>query len=91
MAHRLACEIGGRLAAVISLAGATWPNPASCPAAALVNVLQVQGDADQTILYEGSVAYPPAAQTVAIWAPRGPICGTWRSAAPSLRPSPPST
>ena len=75
MAHRLACEIGGRLAAVISLAGATWRNPASCAAAATVNVLQVHGDLDQTILYDGSDVYPSAAQTVAIWAQKNRCAG----------------
>jgi polyhydroxybutyrate depolymerase len=75
MAHRLACEIGGRLAAVISLAGATWRSPASCPAAAPVNVLQVHGDADQTILYGGNGVYPSAAQTVALWAQKNRCTG----------------
>jgi len=75
MAHRLACEIGGRLAAVVSLAGATWQNPATCTAAAAVNVLQVHGDADRTILYGGSVSYPSAAQTVAIWAQKNRCAG----------------
>jgi polyhydroxybutyrate depolymerase len=75
MAHRLACEIGGRLAAVISLAGAAWRNPASCPAAAPVNVLQVHGDGDQTILYGGNGFYPSAAQTVALWAQKNRCAG----------------
>jgi polyhydroxybutyrate depolymerase len=74
MAHRLACDIGNRVAAVISLAGATWRNAASCPAATAVNVLQVHGDADQTISYGGSAAYPSAAQTVATWAQKN-RCG----------------
>jgi polyhydroxybutyrate depolymerase len=75
MAHRLACDIGGRLAAVISLAGATWANPATCTAAASVNVLQVHGDVDQTILYAGNGFYPSAAQTVAIWAQKNRCAG----------------
>jgi polyhydroxybutyrate depolymerase len=79
MAHRLACEIGGRLAAVISLAGATWRNAASCPAAALVNVLQVHGDADQTIFYGGNGVYPSAAQTVATWAQKNRCTGALES------------
>jgi polyhydroxybutyrate depolymerase len=68
MAHRLACEIGGRIAAVVSLAGAVWRNPGNCPALATVNVLQVHGDTDETILYEGNSFYPSAPQTVATWA-----------------------
>jgi len=79
MAHRLACEIGGRLAAVISLAGATWRDAARCPAGSPVSVLQVHGDADQTILYGGTSVYPSAAQTVAIWAQKNRCLGALQS------------
>jgi polyhydroxybutyrate depolymerase len=75
MAHRLACDIGDRIAAVISLAGATWRNPATCAAAAPINVLQVHGDADQTIFYGGNGVYPSAAETVAIWAQKNRCTG----------------
>jgi polyhydroxybutyrate depolymerase len=84
MAHRLACDIGGRLAAVISMAGATWRNPASCPAPAAVHVLQVHGDADQTILYAGSIAYPSAADTVATWAQKNRCTGPLEVLGPEL-------
>jgi polyhydroxybutyrate depolymerase len=84
MAHRLACDSGGRLAAVISLAGAVWRDPARCPAGAPVNVLQVHGDADQTILYAGTAAYPSAAQTVATWAQKNRCVGTFGSRGDAL-------
>lgn len=80
MAHRLACEIGGRLAAVVSLAGAVWANPGSCPAANPVNVLQVHGDADETILYRGRPNYPSAPETVAIWAQKNRCDGALEAA-----------
>jgi polyhydroxybutyrate depolymerase len=76
MAHRLACEIGDRLAAVVSLAGATWKDPARCPAVSRVNVLQVHGDADETILYGGNAAYPSAEETVASWAHKNSCTGS---------------
>lgn len=76
MAHRLACDIGDRLAAIVSLAGATWRDPARCPAASRVNVLQVHGDADDTILYGGTVGYPSAEQTVRTWAQKNSCVGT---------------
>jgi len=76
MAHRLACEIGNRLAAVVSLAGATWKDPARCPAASPVNVLQVHGDADDTILYGGTPAYPSAHETVTTWAQKNGCTGS---------------
>jgi polyhydroxybutyrate depolymerase len=76
MAHRLACEIGNRLAAVVSLAGATWKDPGRCPAGSPVNVLQAHGDADDTILYGGSPAYPSAQETVATWAQKNGCAGS---------------
>ncbi len=72
MAHRLACEIGDRIAAILSLAGANWENAEDCPAENAVNILQVHGTADGTISYDGGnvggANYPSAAQTVAHWA-----------------------
>jgi polyhydroxybutyrate depolymerase len=83
MAHRLACEIGGRLAAIVSLAGATWLNPATCGAANPVNILEVHGDADETIPYTGRPNYPSAPQTVAIWAQKNRCAGAIASLGPN--------
>lgn len=71
MAHRMACDHAGRVAAIVSLAGATFIDPADCGASEPVSVLQIHGDADETILYEGgttTLPYPSAADTVAFWA-----------------------
>ena len=72
MSYRLACDIGERIAAVASLAGATWNDPTACPAAAPVNVLQIHGTDDRTIGYDGgttgAATFPSAPQTVATWA-----------------------
>lgn len=72
MAHRLACEIGDRIAAIVSLAGATWNDAAACPAQSPVNILQVHGTDDETIAFDGGnnggVVYPSASDTVAQWA-----------------------
>jgi polyhydroxybutyrate depolymerase len=75
MAHRLACDIGGRIAAIVSLAGMTWLDPSKCPAADPVNVLQVHGDADDSIPYDGSPYFPSAAVTVATWAMKNGCIG----------------
>lgn len=75
MAHRLACDRGDRFAAVVSLAGAVWQDASRCTAPSLVSVLQVHGDADQTILYNGTSAYPSALQTVATWAQKNACRG----------------
>jgi polyhydroxybutyrate depolymerase len=74
MAHRLACDRADRLAAIVSLAGATWADPAACQPSQAVSVLQIHGDDDETILYAGGSifdgAYPSAPVTVATWAER---------------------
>ena len=72
MSHRMACDHADRVAAIVSLAGATWANPAECQPSEPVAILQVHGDADATIVYTGGEisgnAYPAAADTVASWA-----------------------
>jgi polyhydroxybutyrate depolymerase len=72
MAHRMGCDAADRVAAIVSLAGATWKDPARCRPAAPVAVLEVHGDADTQIAYRGGLlsthAYPGARETVADWA-----------------------
>ena len=72
MAHRLACDIAPRIAAIVSLAGAQWKDATLCKPSEPVSILQVHGDKDDTIHYEGgqtqSAVYPSAHDTVATWA-----------------------
>ena len=72
MSHRYACERASRVAAIVSLAGAMWNDPTRCTPSQHVAVLQIHGDADRTILYDGGsisgVPYPSAHTTVADWA-----------------------
>jgi polyhydroxybutyrate depolymerase len=73
MAHRLACEHPGRFAAIASLAGVVWNDPARCTPGEPIHVLQLHGDADESVRYEGGVSrsgatYPSAPGTVARWA-----------------------
>jgi polyhydroxybutyrate depolymerase len=72
MSHRMACERADRIAAIVSLAGATWNDPARCEPSQPVSVLEVHGDLDETIRYAGGDiqgnAYPSAAVTVSSWA-----------------------
>lgn len=79
MSHRMACEIGDRIAAIASLAGATYDDPTACTAADPVHVLQIHGTDDRTIAYDGgttgAASYPSAPQTVATWADKNG-CGT---------------
>lgn len=71
MAHRLACEAAGEIAAIVSLAGATFADPTRCEPTRPVSILNIHGDADATIRYEGAQigtrSYPSAAATSARW------------------------
>lgn len=82
MAHRLACDLSTRLAAIISLAGAVWKDETKCAPTSPVSVVQLHGDKDTTIRYEGGTAsdlggpaHPSAAQTVATWAKKNGCAG----------------
>ena len=72
MAHRMACERSSRIAAVVSLAGATFNDASRCTPTEPVAVLQVHGTADATIAYAGGnnigTVYPGADTSVARWA-----------------------
>ena len=71
MAHRMACDHADRIAAIVSLAGATFLDRAKCAPTEPVSVLQIHGTADERIRYDGgfreSAFYPGAETTVAIW------------------------
>jgi polyhydroxybutyrate depolymerase len=74
MVHRLACDRADRFAAIVSLAGAVFDDASKCHPFDKIAVLQIHGDADQTISYNGGrtgpiyAAYPSAHGTVAQWA-----------------------
>lgn len=74
MAHRLACELSAEIAAIVSLAGMGWQDPSKCHPTDPVSVLQIHGDADETISYGGGTVFgsgptfPGAVATVASWA-----------------------
>jgi polyhydroxybutyrate depolymerase len=74
MSYRMACDHADRIAAIASLAGETFLDPADCSPSEPVSVLQVQGTADGTISYEGgrtpviNKEYPGSRQTVSTWA-----------------------
>lgn len=78
MSHRLACDLAPRIAAIASLAGTTWNDPTRCAPSEPVNVLQIHGDADTTIVYGGGdifgSPYPGAEAAVQTWAGKN-ACG----------------
>ncbi|MFQ5423530.1 MAG: PHB depolymerase family esterase [Phycisphaerae bacterium] len=87
MAYRTACDHADTIAAIASLAGATFLNPAACSPAAPVHVLQIHGTADTVIAYGGgclpvSGCFPGAVATVEQWA-------SFDGCAPTADPSAP--
>ena len=77
MALRLACDLAPRIAAVVSISGAGWKDPSRCTPGAPVSVLQIHGDADDTIRMQGGRVfdkpgrdYPPVSGTVGGWVAR---------------------
>jgi polyhydroxybutyrate depolymerase len=68
MALRMVCEASELVTAVVSLAGSTFADDASCaPASTPVSVLTMHGDEDARILYQGGElvgnAYPAEPET----------------------------
>jgi len=92
MAHRLACEAADELAAIVPIAGTTWDDPARCRPTSPVSVLQVHGDADRVILYEGGRrvlgrgrgSYPGSVATVERWASLNGCSGARSIVLPAL-------
>lgn len=80
MSHRLACDKPDVIAAVASLAGATYLDPTKCKAAEPIGVLEIHGTKDESVLYDGEMqngmGYPSAQETVAIWAEKNGCAAT---------------
>ena len=71
MSHRLACDAATDVAAIVSVAGAVYADPAKCNPAQPVAVLQIHGTNDGSVAYEGSsgvISQPGALATVTTWA-----------------------
>jgi polyhydroxybutyrate depolymerase len=89
MSYRMACDHADLVAAIASLAGATFADPAACQPEVPVHVLQVHGTADTVIPYGGGIGvltgrpYPGAVATVEQWA-RTNGCDLVVESAPNL-------
>jgi polyhydroxybutyrate depolymerase len=78
MAHRLACWMDERLAAVVSIAGAGRHKEEACAVSSSIAVLEVHGDADNIVRYGGGRVFdsreldphPSAPETIRDWAER---------------------
>ena len=78
MAQRLACDVGDRLAGVISVAGAAPSADVACDQKSALSFLEIHGDADPVVHYAGGTvfdrsdvaAHPSALETANYWAKR---------------------
>lgn len=72
MAHHMACTHADRIAAVVSFAGVTFPDPAACRPIAPISVLEIWGTADDSLSSNGGLNLhnlePGPKQTIASWA-----------------------
>ncbi|MFO0572915.1 MAG: PHB depolymerase family esterase [Polyangia bacterium] len=75
MSYRMACDRSPRIAALVSLAGANFADPARCKPSEPVAVLQVHGDKDSAVPYQGGTdgnrTIPSARQSVESFAKLG--------------------
>jgi polyhydroxybutyrate depolymerase len=76
MSHRMACDASPRLAAIASLAGAVWKDATRCNPTQPVSVLEIHGDADDMVPYNGTADTPSATETVATWAAKNGCTGS---------------
>ncbi len=72
MSYRMACEHADRVAAIVSVSGATFADVAACAPSEPVSVLQVHGTSDVVISFTGgsilNASYPAALTSVTTWA-----------------------
>lgn len=78
MAQRLACDVGSRIAGVVSVAGASPSPDLPCAQTSALAVLEIHGDADPVVHYAGGTvfdrtdvaAHTSALETVKYWSER---------------------
>ena len=74
MSHRMACDRGSLMKAIVALNGVTWNDFSMCPNTGTPDILHVHATDDGTIEYEGGNnngnPFPGANTTLANWASR---------------------
>ena len=80
MSHRMACEAGSTIRAIVALNGVTWDDFSDCSDTGRPDILHVHSTLDTVIWYEGGSlagnSYPSANETVNYWADRSG-CNTY--------------
>lgn len=88
MSYRMACDHAGRIAAIVSFAGAMFDDVTDCAASEPVSTLQIHGTLDNVISYNGGInsasgqPYPGALDSVADWSAFNGCDPTTTSGAP---------
>ena len=85
MAHRMACDHADLIASFASLAGATFLNTNACQPDRTTHALQIHGDQDDVIEYNGGCignCYPGAELTAEIWAQKNGCTSTPEAGTP---------
>ena len=81
MSHRMACDAGGSIRAIVALNGVTWDDFSKCPDTGRPDILHVHSTADTVIAYNGGAIwgsdYPSATETGGYWADRSECGSTW--------------
>ena len=73
MAHRMACDRSDLVTGIAAFAGEVWNDTSKCKPSTKLAILQIHGDADDTIHYTGgmlpllSAPYPSTPTTVDFW------------------------
>ncbi|MFP6685136.1 MAG: hypothetical protein VB934_10500, partial [Polyangiaceae bacterium] len=70
MGYRMACEPDSPVSALVSIAGGTWLNEADCRASRPVSILQIHGDSDEYMPFEGDESAPSALEALSRWGAR---------------------
>ena len=67
MAYRLACEAQGLVSGIISIAGANFKDTNLCNFPVPLNILQIHGDADDTVPYGDGQSFPAPRASLQFW------------------------
>ena len=82
MSHRMACDVGNSIRAIVALNGVTWNDFSNCIDNGRPDILHVHSTDDGVILYNGGTValggeYPSATETVGYWADRSGCDSAW--------------
>ena len=82
MSHRMACDAGNSIRAIVALNGVTWNDFSDCVDAGRPDILHVHSTDDGVIQYDGGTVafggeHPSALETVGYWSNRSGCDSTW--------------